>query len=129
MAYQINKNKYIKKQVKVVADKYQNELKKEIDEFRELNGRDKYNDDDENGFTIDEKTGEVKESENNNTVEKAESLTDPECGMFLKGEHERQFAYVDQVACDKKGWILGFSTNPGICMIQKLFYLFLMKSY
>lgn len=41
-------------------------MEKEIDEFRELNGRDKYHDDDNDSFgdgnSIDEETGEVKES-------------------------------------------------------------------
>ena len=27
------------------------------------------------------------------TVEKTVSKTDPDCGMFVKGTHERQFAY------------------------------------
>ena len=51
--------------------------------------------------------------EYNDMVEKLQSIVDPESGMFVKGEHERQFAYVDQVACDRHGWILGFDVNPG----------------
>ncbi len=120
-----NKHKLIKKQVKVVSDKYQKELAKEIDEFRELNGRDKYNDDDENGFGVDDKTGEIIEKEEKKTVEKTISITDPDCGMFVKGEHERQFAYVDQVACDRHGWILAHCSNPGNMHDSKAFLPFL----
>lgn len=109
-----NKHKEIKKQVRIVADKYHKELEKEIDEFRELNGRDKYHDDDSNsGLTIDNKTGEVIEKKDRDIKNETVSLTDPDSGMFVKGEHERQFAYVDQVACDKHGWILGYSVNKG----------------
>ena len=30
------------------------------------------------------------------------STTDPDCGMFVKGEHQQQFAYEAHTACDKK---------------------------
>ena len=36
------------------------------------------------------------------TAEKTVSTTDPDCGMFVKGEHERQFAYEAHTACDKR---------------------------
>lgn len=123
-----NKHKSTKKQVKIITDKYHKDLEKEINEFRELNGRDKYpSDDDDNGdgnITIDEETGEVIEKENKNTQEITVSTTDEECGMFVKGEHERQFAYVDQVACDKHGWILGYEVNPGNVHDSKAFLPF-----
>lgn len=65
-----NKHKSIKKTVERVTDKYHKELEKEVNEFRELNGRDKYpTDDDDNGdgsVTIDEKTGELVEKKNKN---------------------------------------------------------------
>ena len=112
-----NKNKRIKKQVKIITDKYHKELENEVNEFREMNGRDKYpSDDDDFGdgnYTIDEKTGEVKEVKNKNTKEITVSTVDPDAGLFVKGEHERQFAYTAQVACDKNGWALGFDLNPG----------------
>lgn len=119
-----NKHKSIKRQVRVVADQYHQLLEKEVDEFRDLNGRDKYHsDDDQDGFTIDDKTGEVIEKESKQK-EVTVSITDPESGMFVKGEHERQFAYVDQVACDKHGWILGFDVNPGNMHDSKAFLPF-----
>lgn len=125
-----NKHKEIKRKVRVIADKYKKELEKEIDEFRELNGRNKYNDDDDNNddnIIIDDLTGEVikkEKQEKDEYIEKTISLTDPDSGMFVKGEHERQFAYVDQVACDKHGWILGFDVNPGNMHDSKAFLPF-----
>ena len=44
---------------------------------------------------------------------KKRSTTDPESGWFHKGEHKEVFAYSSQVACDKNGWILGYTTYPG----------------
>ncbi|MGM0146331.1 IS1182 family transposase [Enterococcus sp. AZ162] len=44
---------------------------------------------------------------------KKRSTTDPESGWFHKGEHKEVFAYSSQVACDKHGWILGYTTHPG----------------
>lgn len=47
------------------------------------------------------------------TVEKTVSATDPDCGMFAKGEHERQFAYEAHTACDKNGYVLGVEVTAG----------------
>ncbi len=41
------------------------------------------------------------------------ATTDPESGWFRKGEHKHVFAYSIETACDKFGWILGYSVNPG----------------
>lgn len=41
------------------------------------------------------------------------STTDPESGWFRKGEHKHVFAYAVETACDKHGWILGYSIHPG----------------
>ncbi|MGE7768648.1 IS1182 family transposase [Peribacillus sp. NPDC096540] len=41
------------------------------------------------------------------------STTDNESGWFHKGEHKQVFAYATQVACDKNGWVLGYTTHPG----------------
>lgn len=44
---------------------------------------------------------------------KTVSTTDPDCGMFVKGDHERQFAYEAHTACDRHGWILGVEVTAG----------------
>ena len=33
--------------------------------------------------------------------------------MFVKGEHERQFAYEAHTACDKRGFVLGVEVTAG----------------
>ena len=41
------------------------------------------------------------------------STTDPDSGMFIKGEHERQFAYEAHTVCDKQGFILAVEVTAG----------------
>jgi hypothetical protein len=41
------------------------------------------------------------------------STTDPECGVFHKGEHKKVFAYSANTACDKNNFILDFVLSPG----------------
>ena len=42
-----------------------------------------------------------------------ESTTDPECGVFHKGDHKKQFAYEAHTACDKNGYIIDVEVTPG----------------
>lgn len=87
---------------------YEELLKKEINEDRDSHGKkplkEKGNDDNNPppsaGGTKEEKT--VKGS-----------TTDPESGWFRKGEHKHVFAYAVETACDKNGWILGYTVSPG----------------
>lgn len=86
---------------------YEELLKKEINEDRDSHGKkplkEKGNDDNNPppsaGGTKEEKT--VKGS-----------TTDPESGWFRKGEHKHVFAYAVETACDKNGWILGYTVSP-----------------
>ena len=39
------------------------------------------------------------------------SISDPESGWFRKGEHKHVFAYAVETACDKHGWILGYTVH------------------
>ena len=41
------------------------------------------------------------------------STTDSDSGLFIKGEHERCFAYSAQTACDKHGFVLAFEVVAG----------------
>ena len=41
------------------------------------------------------------------------STTDPESGLFVKGEHKRQFAYEAHTACDRNGYVSGVEVTPG----------------
>ena len=80
--YTFNK-KFQKEQVAKAAKVYEEQLRKEVAEERKKLGK-KVNDDDDD---------ENKGSSGGGTVEKTVSKTDPDCGMFVKGAHERQFAY------------------------------------
>ena len=40
-------------------------------------------------------------------------MTDPDCGLFVKGEHERKFACEAHTACDKNGFVLETVVTPG----------------
>ncbi|MGL5054071.1 MAG: IS1182 family transposase [Fusobacteriaceae bacterium] len=41
------------------------------------------------------------------------SKTDPECGIFHKGEHKKVFAYSVNTACDENNFVLDFEVTPG----------------
>lgn len=99
-----NKKKFQKEQVAKVAKLYSEELRREVNAEREALGKKPIEDDDEDENSS---TGSVE------TVEKTESTTDPDCGMYVKGEHERQFAYEAHTACDRHGYVLGVAVTPG----------------
>jgi len=46
-------------------------------------------------------------------VEKTVSTTDPDCGMFIKGAHERQFAYEAHTVCERHGFVLDIEVTAG----------------
>lgn len=98
-----NKKKFQKEQVTKGAKVYEEQLRKEVSEERKKLGK-KVNDDDDD---------ENKGSSGGGTVEKTVSKTDPDCGMFVKGAHERQFAYEAHTACDKHGFVLGVEVTAG----------------
>ena len=43
----------------------------------------------------------------------SESKTDPEGGVFHKGEHKKCFAYTAQTGCDKNRYVIDATVNPG----------------
>lgn len=100
-----NKKKYQKEQVKKAAKIYAGQLADEVNaERKELKKKpvqDKDDDENKPGGTGG-KTATI-------TV----STTDPDCGLFVKGEHEKQFAYEAHTACDKNGFVLGVEITAG----------------
>lgn len=90
---------------------YEDLLKKEIKEDRETHGKkplkEKPDDSDDNNDPSSGSAGggEVKTMK--------VSTSDPDSGWFRKGEHKHVFAYAVETACDKNGWILGYSIHPG----------------
>jgi Transposase and inactivated derivatives len=96
---------------------YEAMLKKEIDSDREIHGKKPLREKEDNdhkpgaggGDKFKDYTDDVPLDEK--TVKC--STTDPESGWFHKGEHKNVFAYGIETACDKNGWILDFTVNPG----------------
>ena len=95
-----NKNKKIKEFAEQTARVYEEQLREEINVDRERHGKKPLKDKDDDNTPP--KTKEV-----------TASTTDPECGVFRKGEHEVQFAYEAHTACDENGYILGYEVTPG----------------
>lgn len=110
-----------KMQPKVVQEEalfYEEQLRKEIDEDRIAHGKkplkDKKNGDDESDPSGDSSEDSAGEPAGNKSEKEIKvSTTDPESGWFHKGEHKQVFAYSVETACDKHGWVLGFTVNRG----------------
>ena len=100
-----NKKKYQKEQVAKVARIYSGQLRKEVNAERERLGKKPIAEDDEDENKPQGGSG--------GTVEKTVSATDPDCGMFVKGKHEKQFAYEAHTACDRKGFVLDVEVTAG----------------
>ncbi len=92
-----NKKKQMKVHVPKAVKTYEEQLHKEINEDREEH---------------DKKPLKEKE-ETEEEDEKVVSTTDPESGLFHKGEHEKCFAYEAQTACDKNNFVLDVTVVPG----------------
>ena len=85
---------------------------------REAHGKRPGEDDDEPGPPAKKRRDNTskkklarRKKEKKRTVTK--SVTDPECGLFVKGEHKRQFAYEAHTACDKHGFVRETVVTPG----------------
>lgn len=101
-----NGHKMRKRIAKQEALFYEDMLKKEINEDRTAHGKKSLKDKDDDN-TPSSANGSSKEKEIK------ESTTDPDSGWFHKGEHKEVFAYAVETACDKHGWILGYTISPG----------------
>ena len=98
-----NKKKYQKEQVAKAARVYAKRLREEVNEERKKLGKEPVEEEDED----DDSHG------NGGTTEQVVSTTDPECGMYHKGEHEKQFAYEAHTVCDRHGMVLGVEVTAG----------------
>lgn len=117
-----NNKKKVQEEVPVAAKRYAKELMEEINSDREAHGKKPFEEDEEDGG---EDNSPKSDKPNKNTSKKklkrrkketktvTKSTTDPESGMFVKGEHKRQFAYEAHTACDKHGYVLETVVTPG----------------
>ena len=93
---------------------YDEALKQEIQSDRESHGKKPLKDDeDKDDDDSDNTPGGTGGEGSSDLKERKVSTTDPESGWFHKGEHKEVFAYAVEAACDKNGWILGYTIHPG----------------
>ena len=88
--------KVVKKEIPKAAKIYEEQLMEEINEDRKEHGRKPF----------DGPKPPEKKIVN-------ESATDPESGVFHKGEHKKCLAYAAQTACDKHGYVVDVTVNAG----------------
>lgn len=104
-----NSRKMQKRIAKEEALFYEELLQKEISKDRQAHGKKPLKDKDKNDKNQPPASGGDGKEEK--TIKC--STTDPESGWFRKGEHKHVFAYAIETACDKNGWILGYTVSPG----------------
>jgi transposase len=95
-----SKKRAINEAVKVEAKHYHAELMEEINKDREGHRKAPFKDDSGDDAALPTKN--IKRS-----------TTDPDCGLFHKGEHKVEFAYTTHVICDKHNFILGCDVSAG----------------
>jgi len=99
-----NNKKMRKRIAQQEAKFYEEQLKEEINSDREAHGKKPLK---------EKKDDDPKDGASGGGKEIKESTSDPDSGWFHKGEHKQVFAYGIETACDKYGWILGYSVHPG----------------
>ena len=113
-----NTKKQMKEQIPTAARHYAKELMEEVNADREAHGKKPFDDDNDppasprkHKDNTSKKKLARRKKQGFRTVTK--SVTDPDCGLFVKGEHRRQFAYEAHTACDKNGFVLETVVTPG----------------
>ena len=95
-----NIKKKMKKMIPEAARTYEKQLRKEVNADREAHGKKPFSDND--AGSGDPSTKEV-------TI----STTDPESGLFQRGEHKKCFAYEAHTVCDSHGFVLEAVVTAG----------------
>ena len=93
-----NLKKHIRKVIPQTARHYEEQLMKEVNQDREAHGKKLFDDDD------------PKPPKEKTIIE---STTDPESGVFHKGEHKKCFAYEAHTVCDQHSFVLDVTVMPG----------------
>lgn len=94
-----NIHKKVKRAIPAAARTYGEQLMKEVNEDREAHGKKPF--------------GKGKGGRGDGQREITVSTTDPESGMFHKGEHRRCFAYEAHTVCDRHNSILDSVVTSG----------------
>ena len=96
-----NLKKAVKRAIPEAAKAYEAQLMEEINADREAHGKKPFRDDDDD------------ESKPPKERVIMESTTDPDSGVFHKGEHKKCFAYEAHTACDKHNFVLEVEVTAG----------------
>ena len=123
-----NTKKQVKVQIPAASKHYARELMEEVNADRQAHGKKPFDDDDEpptrtkkpRNNTSKKKMARRKKERLRTTIR---STTDPDSGLFVKGEHKRQFAYEAHTACDRHGFVLETVVTPGNFCLQNSAYL------
>lgn len=94
-----NIKKKVKQAIPEAARIYEKQLREEVNKDREDHGKKPFDD------------GPSDQPPEEQVIIK--STTDPDSGVFHKGEHKKCFAYCAQTVCDRHNFILGVTVNPG----------------
>ena len=113
-----NTKKRVKAAIPAASKHYAKELMEEVNADREARGKKPFEDDDEppnpsKKCRDNTSKKELARRKKEKTRIVTQSVTDPDCGLFVKGSHERQFAYEAHTACDKNGFVLETVVTPG----------------
>ena len=120
-----NTKKAIKVEVPVAAKRYAQELMDEVNADRVAHGKKPFEDDNDDDDTTEPPIPPKKKRDNTSKKKlkkrKKEakkktvtvSTTDPDCGLFVKGDHKKQMAYEAHTVCDVHGVVLEVEVTPG----------------
>ena len=113
-----NNKKKIQEEVPAASKRYARELMKEVNADREEHGKKPFDDDDGSNeppasLGADKNTSKKKLARRKKMKTVTKSVTDPESGLFVKGDHKIQFAYEAHTACDEHGYVLETVVTAG----------------
>jgi len=118
-----NLKKTVKKEVPIEAKRYAKELMEEVNKDREAHGKKPFEEEDDSSEpsaspkkkrdNTSKKKLKKRKKEAKKTKTVVKSTTDPESGLFVKGDHKKQLAYEAHTACDVHGVVLGVEVTPG----------------
>ena len=107
----------MKIQIPAASKHYAKELMEEVNADQEPHGKKPFDDDDKppapprkhRDNTSKKKLARWKKEQLRTATR---SVPDPDSGLFVKGEHKRQFAYEAHTTCDKHGFVLRTIITP-----------------
>lgn len=101
-----NNKKVVKEEVEVEAKRYAEELMEEVNADRIAHGKKPF-------ATEKEEADEKKRDNTSKKKTVTKSTTDPDAGMFVKGDHKKQMAYEAHTVCNQHGYVLEVEVTPG----------------